>query len=379
LAEAKKLSSAVVFEAGDSIKVEAPDGFGATFTYDVIQAAKNFYPATTASATNIAGATAVGAVIALTSASADISTTASAAVEAALAGDQNYSGRFLVGLSEEDYLAGEAAGKRFVTAPSKITIIKKVPVTSVKLGKTKGSIAIGKSLTLKATVLPDNATINTITWKSSDDKIATVKGGVVTGVKAGTATITVTTDDGAKTATAVITVKPTLVSKVTISTKTASLAKGKSFTFKATVAPVGASNSAVKWTSSDPKVAKVNATTGKVTAKKVGTVKITATAKDGSKKKATVTVKVTNTPVKTIKFAKKTTSLKVGKTFTFKAVVTPAKASKAVTWTSSKTKIATINASGKVTAKKAGTTKITATAKDGTNKKVSVTLKVKAK
>ncbi len=76
-----------------------------------------------------------------------------------------------------------------------------VPVTGVSLDKSSANLIAGKTLTLKATVLPENASDKTVTWKSSDAAIASVDAsGKVTGKKAGTATITVTTKDGGKTA-----------------------------------------------------------------------------------------------------------------------------------------------------------------------------------
>lgn len=81
-----------------------------------------------------------------------------------------------------------------------------VSVTGVSLNKTAESVEIGKTVTLTAEVAPTNATNKAVTWKSSDDTIATVANGVVTGVKAGEATITVTTVDGEKTATCNVTV-----------------------------------------------------------------------------------------------------------------------------------------------------------------------------
>lgn len=82
-----------------------------------------------------------------------------------------------------------------------------VNVESVSLNLSKYTVKTGKTVTLSVTVLPANATDKTVKWSSSDDKVATVKDGVVTAVKAGTANITVTTNDGAKTATCAITVK----------------------------------------------------------------------------------------------------------------------------------------------------------------------------
>ena len=81
-----------------------------------------------------------------------------------------------------------------------------VPVTGVTLNKTSTSLYVGDTETLTATVAPDNATNKNVTWSTSDANVATVENGVVTAVSAGTATITVTTEDGGKTATCTITV-----------------------------------------------------------------------------------------------------------------------------------------------------------------------------
>ena len=81
-----------------------------------------------------------------------------------------------------------------------------IPVTGVTVSPTSDSIAVSETLTLTATVAPEDATNKTVTWSSSDDSIATVVDGVVTGVAAGNATITVTTVDGSFTATCEITV-----------------------------------------------------------------------------------------------------------------------------------------------------------------------------
>ncbi len=82
-----------------------------------------------------------------------------------------------------------------------------VPVTSVSLSNTSVTLNKGETYTLIATVTPNNATNNAVTWASSNESVVTVNNGVVTAVGAGEATVTVTTVDGAKTATATITVK----------------------------------------------------------------------------------------------------------------------------------------------------------------------------
>ena len=85
-----------------------------------------------------------------------------------------------------------------------------VAVTGVMLNKTETTILEGSSETLVATVLPENATNRNVSWKSSDEAVATVDAnGTVTGVKAGEAVITVTTEDGTKTNTCKVTGKST--------------------------------------------------------------------------------------------------------------------------------------------------------------------------
>ncbi len=82
-----------------------------------------------------------------------------------------------------------------------------VPVESVILDKASVELKVGKTVQLAATVLPENATNKAVIWSISDASVATVENGLVTAVAKGTATITVTTEDGDKTATCAVTVK----------------------------------------------------------------------------------------------------------------------------------------------------------------------------
>ena len=96
-----------------------------------------------------------------------------------------------------------------------------VSVTSVTLNKTSTSIQVGGTETLTATVLPEDATNQNVTWKSDKPEIATVDAnGKVTGVKAGEATITVTTEDGGKTATCKATVPEPEINRFVLFGKT---------------------------------------------------------------------------------------------------------------------------------------------------------------
>lgn len=245
------------------------------------------------------------------------------------------------------------------------------------------NVNVGKTTTLKTVVSPDNATNKTLEWSSSNNKVATVANGVVKGVKAGKATITVKTTDGSNlSATCTVTVKQPVTS-VSL-TKKATVYTGKKLTLKAKVNPSNASNKGVSWKTSNAKVAKVSSK-GIVTGVKAGTAKITATAKDGSKKSATCTVTVRQSVSKvtlsknTVKLAKKGDSYKV------KVTVAPKNAyNKSVAVKSANTKLVKVSASTvksnktvKITAVKKGTTKVTFTAKDGSKK--SATCKVTVK
>lgn len=119
-------------------------------------------------------------------------------------------------VSSTGKVQGVSAGSATITAKTndgtnisktcKVTV--SYQVTSVKLNKTSADLEVGKTLTLKATVKPANATNKDVTWKSSNTAIATVSStGIITGKKAGKVDITVTTDDGKKTATCKVTVK----------------------------------------------------------------------------------------------------------------------------------------------------------------------------
>ena len=134
----------------------------------------------------------------------------------------------------------------------------------------------------------------------------------------------------------------------------------------ATVLPSNATDKSISWSSSNTGIATVD-NNGKVTAVAAGSAVITVTTTDGGKT-ATCTVTVTNPaiPVQSVSLDKTSLSLNVGENSTLLATVLPANAdNKAVTWSSSNTAIATVDASGKVTAVAAGSAVITVTTTDG--------------
>lgn len=258
-----------------------------------------------------------------------------------------------------------------------------VAVSGVALNKKVATVNVGKNVTVKATVTPANADNKTLAWTSSNTKIATVSNGVVKGVKAGRVIITAKTIDGSNiSAKCTVTVKQP-VTRISLSKK-ATMYTGKKLTLKDKVNPANASNKALTWKSSNTKIAKV-ASNGVVTGVKAGTVKITATAKDGSRKSATCTVTVRQS-VSKITLSKTNVVLpKKGSSYKVRVTVAPKNAyNKNVAVKSAKTKVAKVSASTvksgktvKITAVKKGKTKVVFTAKDGSKK--SATCKVTVK
>ena len=290
----------------------------------------------------------------------------------------------IVTVDENGKVKAIKEGKATITVTTKdgnhkatvtITVSKEdIKVTGVSFSNTTLNLATGSSMTLKPTISPSDATNKGLTWKSSDSSIVSVSDkGVITGRKEGKATITVTTKDGGYTATITVTVKDEPVTGVKIQGNSSMVINGKQ-TLKAVISPSNATNKGVTWESSDPSIATVDSK-GNVVAKAKGTVTITVTTKDGNHK-ATLNINVKEQLVTkiTISGSKK---VNVGKTITLKATVSPSNATnKGVTWSSSDESIATVDANGKVTGKKAGKVTIKATAKDGSKVSKTYTIEV---
>ena len=155
-----------------------------------------------------------------------------------------------------------------------------VKVSSVSLSASNLKLAVGgEPSTLTATVEPNNATNKNVSWSSSDPEVATVADGVVTPVKAGAATITVTTEDGEYSATCKVTViQP--ATGITLDKQKVTLVGAATEQLKATVVPAEADQTVV-WKSSNESVATVDQT-GKVTSVSKGAATITASTEDGT-------------------------------------------------------------------------------------------------
>ena len=251
-------------------------------------------------------------------------------------------------------------------------------VTGVSLNTDSLTLVEGGTATLAATITPSNATNQNVTWSSDNESVATVdQNGRVTAVAQGGATITAAVDG--KSAECYVTVNaaaPVPVTSVSLDKTSLGLTEGDTETLTATVEPSDATNKNVTWSTSDASIATV--TDGVVTAVAPGTATITVTTEDGNKAATcAVTVTAATVPVTGVTLNKTSTSLYVGDTETLTPTITPDNATnKNVTWSSDDTSVATVDASGLVTAVARGTAVITATAADGSGASASCTVTV---
>ncbi|MBK8807564.1 MAG: Ig-like domain-containing protein [Bacteroidales bacterium] len=257
-----------------------------------------------------------------------------------------------------------------------VTVIG-IGVTSVTISPKTLSLTIGAFQGLDVEVLPLTAT-QSVTWSSSDDNIATVSlGGVVTAIALGEVNIIVTSvDNVAKKDTCVVTVNPVLALSITVDPATFTLYTDATTTVSATVGGTGVTDATYTWSSSNETIATVDAN-GKVTPVAVGFAYIIATTNDGSNLKDTCIVTVAPRLVSTITVTADAVEVAIGKNTTVSAAVEPSTAKdKTYAWSSSNEAIATVNASGLVTAIAKGIVTITATANDASAVKGTIEISV---
>jgi len=240
-----------------------------------------------------------------------------------------------------------------------------MPVGSVTVNPATSTVTTGQTVALSATVRDTSGAVVTdraVTWRSSDETIATVSSaGVVTGVNAGTATITATSEG--KPGSAVVTVLPVPVATVTLDPTSLRLEPGQTATLVATTRSADGTvltGRVVTFASDNVNVARVSSD-GVVTGVAPGTATITATS-EGRSATATVTVQPTVAYVivsPTTVFLKKNTTVQLSVT-AYDAgghVIV----GRAVTWSSDDDRVATVSETGLVTGRRAGEVTISAT------------------
>lgn len=269
--------------------------------------------------------------------------------------------------------------QKSIKVKSKLSVIR---AESVTITDAEDILYVGDEMKLDATIGTGGKgkpTVDGVIWSSSDASIATVDAdGTVIGKKEGTVVITATSKDGYAKNSVTINVKPVLAKKITLNESAIRMKKGSSYKWlEVSFSPKNTTDQTVKWKSSNKKVATVTAK-GVIKAKAVGTATITATTANGKKDTVKVTVTASNIKVNKIVLEKRMNVL-AGDVIRLEPEVDPVNATnKKVSYKSSNTKVATVTNAGVVTAKAPGKATITVTAKDGTGKKATCVITVKA-
>ena len=251
------------------------------------------------------------------------------------------------------------------SATCEITVVA-TPVTAVTLNKTYVSLKAGETVTLTATVKPDDATDKTVTWGSSDESVAKVENGIVTAIGKGLSTITAKAGDTSATCMVTVSVP---VENVTLNKTELVLQKGQEEVLVALVSPDDATDKTINWSSSNVSVVRVDQN-GAVAAEGAGTAVITASA---GTKSATCTITVT-IPVESISLNMTKRTIKVNETVLLKAEINPSDATtKSIQWSSSDVSIASVGSNGMVKGLKEGVATITASA-DGKSTSCTITV-----
>ena len=256
-----------------------------------------------------------------------------------------------------------------------------VHINEITMKSEEVELKTGETGWVGVTYNPSNATNKVLTWKSSNEKVATVKEGTIKAVGLGTATLTATSEDGGKTATCKVTVTDGKkhIESISLKTDSIEMKPGEGKTIYAEYNPSNVDDKTLYWKSSNEKVVTVNEGYAKAIGE--GTATVTATSRDGGKT-ASCKVTVTSGTVKlqSIQISSSTEILTKGEGKTIYVTYNPNNVTdKTLYWSSSNEKVATIK-EGYVKAVGEGIATLTARSKDGNKTascKVVVTDKVK--
>ncbi len=283
-------------------------------------------------------------------------------------------------VSGSGVVTGSAVGTATITATSEgksgsATItVSTVPVATVTVAPPSAGLNTGQTVQLSATTRDSAGNVlagRVVTWGSSAPSVATVtSGGLVTGVAAGTATMTATSEG--KSGTSAITVTFVPVATVTVTPASANLAVGQ--TVQLTATPKDANGNTltgrtITWATSNASVATVT-TSGSVKGVTAGSATITATS-EGQSGSSAISVRIV--PVATVAVSPASASVQVGGTVQLTAVTKDSAGNtltgRTITWASSNSTVATVSTTGLVSGLLIGSATITATseAKSGSS------------
>ena len=253
--------------------------------------------------------------------------------------------------------------KKTVKASYTLTVTDPESPTAITLNTGSFTMEAGGTFQLSADVLPENCKYKSVKFTSSSTRVLRVSSnGLITARQAGTAIVTVRSsyDSGVSRAIQVTVVEKAAPTALKITAASQWINKGETATLTVTPTPANASQ-LYGFKSSNSSIATVDSN-GVVTAKKTGTVRITVYSKKKSTVSASITLTVADaTTPRAISLPNPQIFLGENDSTTLVPTVSPANASRAVTWKSSNTNVATIGADGTVRARGVGSTVITCT------------------
>lgn len=274
-------------------------------------------------------------------------------------------------------------GSTYITAKTKdgtaLSAKCKVTVTTlakhIELNKNSCDLIVGEGTQLLASISPSTTSNQEVSWKSSDENVASVsENGFVKAVSTGRASIIATTTDGTNLEIACLINVTNPVQAVSLNKTYAEIRVGEKLQLSATCFPSNADDKTITWYTGDSSVATVE--NGVVIGKSLGITTIQANSVNG--KEAKCTISVVPTRVANVSLDKTELILNANDTYQLTARVTPVDATNAsLVWGSSNDRVATVNGEGIITAIASGTATITASTTDGT--KISATCIVTVK
>lgn len=246
-------------------------------------------------------------------------------------------------------------------ATCSVTVLRRV--TGMYVSSNNVSLEVGKTTSITVHTVPSDASNTSFTISSADSTIATMNSsGVISGLKKGQTTITVTSVDGGFSQSVTVTVIKKVTGISVSAPSTVTLNERQTYSFSVTITPSDASDLTYTTSSSNTSIASVSGT--QVTANSKGQCTITATSNDGGYT-ASFTV-VVKRPVTGVQISNSQLSVEQGKSSSLTATVIPSGASNTnISWSSSNTSIATIDSNGHISALSVGQCTITVTTEDG--------------
>ena len=279
-------------------------------------------------------------------------------------------------VSSNGTVTAKASGSIIITASTenglketcKVTVKKMA--TSVTLNKTAITLGVGETFDLNETIPSDTAAYNR-DYYTNNSAIATVQksGGLIKAVAPGSTTVYVKLNNG-KTASCTVTVKA-MATSVTLNKTSITLGVGETFDFNSSI-PSGTAAYYRYFYTNNSAIATIEKSGGLMKAVAPGSTTIYVKLNNGKTATCTVTVKAMATSVT---LNAKSLNLETGNTYTLKATIPSGTAAYYKTFSSSNTNVATVSSSGVVTAKNAGTAKITVKLNNGASATCTVYVK----